>query len=382
MELVGNLNLKDYIFLVFSFLFGSVFGSFCNVCIYRFPRGESIIKPASHCPKCNHPIAWYDNIPILSWLILLGKCRHCKSPISFQYPLVEFLCAILFVIVFLKFKYTLGTLIYSILCAGLLIVVFQDLSTWTIPNEVTLSGIPLGVGVALLGMLLPDQGIRLHSPFSAIDGIALGALIICLLDLIVVLLMKKPGMGFGDVKLLSMLGAFLGWQGVLGSLIIASFVGSFVGIIIMGYYSFIKKPMKDLESDISNKDLSENSTSHPVDLAEAIIVLIAGAYLIGRILLFYIVSVEKFILPLELLQGITFIAGGALLFSMFIAIVAIYVWQKENKVLRSETVESEIIDISLQSHYIPFGPYLSIGGFLYLIWGPEIVSKYMQILSL
>ncbi|MCX8065341.1 MAG: prepilin peptidase [Candidatus Hydrogenedentes bacterium] len=379
MELIQNFSLKDYIFLIFSFLFGSVFGSFCNVCIYRFPIGKSIISPGSHCPKCNNPIAWYDNIPIVSWIILLGKCRHCKAPISFQYPLVEFLSALLFVIIFLRFKYTLATLVYCVFCAGLIIVVFQDLSTWTIPNEVTLLGMPLGVGIGLLGMFFPNQGIRLEGPFEAIDGIALGALIICLLDLIVVLLMRKPGMGFGDVKLLSMLGAFLGWEGVLGSLVIASFIGSIIGLIVMGYYSLFRKKLN--EERQKNKDVESNEdTSYPVDPAEAVIVFISGVYLLARILQFYIAYTEKAIIPEEILRGITLVGGGGLLFSIFIAIIAYYVWQKERK---GKSIESqEEIEISLESHYIPFGPYLSIGGFLYLLWGPEIVSKYLQVLSL
>lgn len=379
MDIITTLSIKDYIFLIFSFLFGGVFGSFCNVCIYRFPRGESIIRPGSRCPRCGNPIAWYDNIPLISWIILFGKCRNCKSPISIQYPIVEVLTALSFVIIFLRFRYTLATPIYCAFTMGLIIVIFQDLNTWTIPNEVTLSGIPIGVGVALLGMFFPEQGFRLDNPLSAIDGIALGALIICLLDLIVVLLVKKPGMGFGDVKLLSMLGAFLGWKGVLGSIIIASFLGSIVGLLVMGYFSLIKEST-DTSSGGQSKE-SDNYNSYPVDIAEAIIVIVGSAYLIARTLQYYITNIEKSILPPEILRGVVLISCGFLLFAMFIAIISIYVWKKENRkeILQKENDE---IEISLESHYIPFGPYLSIGGFLYLIWGPEIVSKYMQILSI
>lgn len=384
MNIIDTVSIKDYIFLVFSFLFGGVFGSFCNVCIYRFPKGESIIKPGSHCPRCGSPIAWYDNIPIISWILLLGKCRNCKSPINIQYPVVEFITAILFVVIFFKFKYTLATIVYWIFTVGLIIVVFQDLNTWTIPNEVTLLGIPIGVGVALLGMFFPDQGFRLNNPLNAIDGITLGALIICLLDLIVVLLAKRPGMGFGDVKLLSMLGAFLGWEGVIGSLVIASFIGSIVGLIVMGYYSVIKKSgdgEKANESPRRKDEDIKNLDGYPVDIAEAVILIVGGVYLIARILLYYSFNIENVLIPQEILKGIVLIGCGFILFTMFIGVISIYVWQRENK---KEPIhrENEEIEISLESHYIPFGPYLSIGGFIYLLLGPEIVSKYMQILSL
>ncbi len=384
MNIINALTIKDYIFLVLSFLFGGVFGSFCNVCIYRFPRGESIIKPGSHCPSCGSPIAWYDNIPIISWILLLGKCRNCKSPISIQYPVVEFITALLFVVIFFKFKYTLATILYCVFTVGLIIVVFQDLNTWTIPNEVTLLGIPIGVGFALLGMFFPDQGFRLNNPLSAIDGIALGALIICLLDLIVVLLAKRPGMGFGDVKLLSMLGAFLGWEGVLGSLVIASFIGSIVGLIVMGYYRVIKKS-GDVEkangSTRSKEEDIKNLDGYPVDIAEAVILIMGGVYLIGRILYYYFSIIENTLLPLEILRGVVLIGTGFILFAMFIGVISIYVWQRENR-KGPINREDEEIEISLESHYIPFGPYLSIGGFIYLLLGPEIVSKYMQVLSL
>lgn len=206
-------------------------GSFCNVCICRWPAGESVIRPRSRCPKCMNGIAWYDNIPIFSWLMLGAKCRHCGTPISWQYPIVEAITGVLFLAVFWRFGFTPATPIYMALCAGLVIVTFVDLREWIIPNEVTFAGIFAGLGVSLLGMAMPDAaGLRVVSVFDALLGIALGGGILYLLDLITLFVLKKPGMGFGDVKLLAMIGAFIGWQGVLGTLMLACVMGSAVGL--------------------------------------------------------------------------------------------------------------------------------------------------------
>jgi len=220
--------------MVLSFVFGALVGSFCNVCVSRWPSGESVVSPRSRCPKCNNSIAWFDNIPILSWLILGAKCRHCSLPISWQYPLVEALTGVLFLLVYLKFGLVMATPIYMGLAAAMVVVTFQDLADWTIPNEITFPGIPLGLGLAVVAMFLGDAtGLRVTDVFDSLLGILLGGGILYLLDRITVVLLKKPGMGFGDVKLLAMLGAFIGWQGVLGTLVIASFVGSFIGLSLL-----------------------------------------------------------------------------------------------------------------------------------------------------
>ena len=193
------------LFMAASFVLGALVGSFCNVCVARWPAGESVVRPRSRCPKCREAIAWYDNIPVLSWLVLGARCRNCGAPISWQYPVVEALTATLFLFVYWRFGFVLATPVYMALCAGLIIVTFQDLADWTIPNQITI-------------------------PFTALAGIVLGGGTLWLLDRVTVLILKKPGMGFGDVKLLAMLGAFLGWQGVLGILMMASILGSIVGV--------------------------------------------------------------------------------------------------------------------------------------------------------
>jgi len=230
------------LFLAVSLIMGLLVGSFCNVCVGRWPHGESVVSPRSRCPKCMNAIAWYDNIPLLSWLILAAKCRHCKAPISWQYPVVEAITGVLFVLVYLRFGMTLATPIYMALAAAMVVVTFQDLADWTIPNEITLPGIPVGLGLSVIAMLVPTAGLRVVHPFDALAGIALGFGILYGLDRIAILILKKPGMGFGDVKLMAMLGAFIGWQGVLGTLMLASILGSTIGLSMILYFKMKGAP--------------------------------------------------------------------------------------------------------------------------------------------
>lgn len=230
------------LFLAVSLIMGLLVGSFCNVCVGRWPHGESVVSPRSRCPKCMNAIAWYDNIPLLSWLILAAKCRHCKAPISWQYPVVEAITGVLFVLVYLRFDMTLATPIYMALAAAMVVVTFQDLADWTIPNEITLPGVPVGLGLSVIAMLVPTTGLRVDHPFDALAGIALGFGILYGLDRIAILVLKKPGMGFGDVKLMAMLGAFIGWQGVLGTLMLASILGSTIGLSMILYFKFKGAP--------------------------------------------------------------------------------------------------------------------------------------------
>ena len=132
-----NEALLSKIYGVAIFMFGTVVGSFLNVCIWRMPRDESLVKPGSHCPKCNTHIAWYDNIPILSYIFLRAKCRHCSEPISIRYPLVEALTGALFVCLYLKFSLTIALAVYCVLVASFIVVTFVDLDHYIIPNEIT-----------------------------------------------------------------------------------------------------------------------------------------------------------------------------------------------------------------------------------------------------
>ncbi|GMW02340.1 MAG: prepilin peptidase [Candidatus Hydrogenedentota bacterium] len=223
---------------MFAFVLGCMVGSFLNVCVYRLPRGLSVVKPRSRCPKCESSIVWYDNIPVLSWLVLGAKCRNCKNPISWQYPLVEAITGLLFFLVFWKFEISIATPIYMVLAAALVLVTFVDLTDWTIPDSVSLPGIPIGIVVSLVAMFYPESRLVVIGPFdqavfNSLLGVLVGGGSLYALDKIALLLLKKPGMGFGDVKLNAMLGAFFGLGGVILVIVLASFVGALIGIIQM-----------------------------------------------------------------------------------------------------------------------------------------------------
>lgn len=226
-------DLHDALFAIFSLLLGLMVGSFLNVCVCRLPNEESVIKPRSRCPKCGTAIAWYDNLPVLSWVLLLAKCRQCKEPISWQYPLVEAITGGVFLLVFWRFGFCLASPIYMLLVAGLILCTFIDFVDWTIPNEVTYPGIPLGILCSLIALFYPASGLLLDSVFNSLMGVLVGGGSLYLLDKLSLLLLKKRGMGFGDVKLLAMLGAFLGWEGTVLIIVIASLLGSVIGILVL-----------------------------------------------------------------------------------------------------------------------------------------------------
>lgn len=203
-------------------LFGAVIGSFLNVCIYRLPREESVAWPASHCPACRQAIAVYDNIPIVSYLILRGRCRACGASISVQYPLVEAANAIGYVAVFWMFGFTAAACAYAALVSALIVVAGTDLSHTMIPDAVTLPGIIVGLLSAALVL-----------PIGIVDsllGIVVGGGILWFLAWISPYVFGKEGMGGGDIKLMAMVGAFIGWQPVLLAIMIGSFLGSVVGV--------------------------------------------------------------------------------------------------------------------------------------------------------
>ncbi len=203
-------------------LFGALVGSFLNVCIYRLPRHESIAWPGSHCPGCFHPIAWYDNIPIVSYALLAGRCRHCAIRIPYQYPLVETLNALGYVWIVWFFGMTWSAAAYGMLYSALLVVAGTDLSHKIIPNAITFPGIALG--------LLSAATILPLGFFNALLGVLVGGGILWLLAWASPYLFGKEGMGGGDIKLLAMIGAFLGWKPALMTIMVGSLLGSVVGV--------------------------------------------------------------------------------------------------------------------------------------------------------
>lgn len=213
---------------IISFIFGSLIGSFLNVCIYRMPRNLSIITPSSRCPSCNIPINPYDNIPILSYILLGGKCRICKAKISFRYPLVEFLNASLYVLVLWRFGPGWHTPVYFVFCSALVVITFIDLDFQIIPDRITLPGIPIGLVAGSL--LMPDPFLRyslLGFKASIIGFLAGGSLFY------VIAFLSKGGMGGGDIKMMAMVGALMGWKSVLSTTFFGSFAGSVFGIFLM-----------------------------------------------------------------------------------------------------------------------------------------------------
>ena len=210
-----------------SILFGAMVGSFLNVCIFRLPQGESIIMPGSHCPHCNNPIKFYDNIPLISYLLLRGKCRNCKASISFQYPLIEGITALFSCLVSIKFGPSLSYLFYFSFVAALIVITFIDLYHQIIPDVISLPGIGLG----LLGSLIIPH----ISFFNSLIGMILGGGSLFLVATLYQWFFKREGMGGGDVKLLAMIGAFLGWKAVILTILLSSLIGSVTGIAIMAF---------------------------------------------------------------------------------------------------------------------------------------------------
>jgi len=210
---------------IFSFVLGLCIGSFLNVCIYRLPISKSIIHPGSMCSSCDTPIAFYDNIPVFSYLWLKGRCRHCQAAISMRYPTIEILGGLFALGTYLKFGLTAEALIYYIFIAGLLVVTFIDLDHRIIPDSITLPGIPICFAASFL---LPEITYK-----DALLGILVGGGSLFLVAWIYNLITKKEGMGGGDIKLLAMMGAIVGWRGVFFTIFVASLVGTLAGLTAM-----------------------------------------------------------------------------------------------------------------------------------------------------
>ena len=217
--------LLPYLIEMFIFLMGLCIGSFLNVCIYRLPESKSIVHPRSMCPNCDTLIPFYDNIPLFSYLWLKGQCRRCKVKISMRYPMVELLGGLVALGTYLRFGLTIETLIYYVFIAALLVVTFIDLDHRIIPDVITLPGIPIcfAASFALPAITYKD----------ALLGILVGGGSLFLVAWVYTLLTKKEGMGGGDIKLLAMMGAIVGWQGVLFTIFVASLVGTLAGFAVM-----------------------------------------------------------------------------------------------------------------------------------------------------
>ncbi|HNQ35441.1 MAG TPA: prepilin peptidase [bacterium] len=218
-------------FLVF--LFGAVFGSFLNVCIYRMPLSLSIVKPNSFCPGCKKPIKWFDNIPMLSYLMLSGRCRHCRKPISPRYFLVELLTAALFLFLYWQFGLDVRFFVFAPFVMALILVSFIDWDHYLIPDCIVLPGIPIGLLLNFFFPVLAGLNAWLPALRDAFIGVLVGGGFLLLLGWLGTLAFKKDAMGGGDVKLLAMIGAFLGWKSVLMTLFFGSLFGSVVSLALI-----------------------------------------------------------------------------------------------------------------------------------------------------
>jgi leader peptidase (prepilin peptidase)/N-methyltransferase len=211
--------------VILIFVLGLIIGSFSNVCIYRIPKNESVIYPASHCPKCRSKIKPIDNIPLLSYLLLKGRCRNCGSKISIQYPVVEFLTGLIYLIIYLIYGLSIQSLVYIILSSALIIIAFIDLQEQIIPDVISLPGIVVGL---ILSFIVPYI-----SFINSVLGALVGGGIILIIAWVGSKIFKKEAMGGGDVKLTAMIGAFLGWRYTLISLFWGFFLGALIGIILI-----------------------------------------------------------------------------------------------------------------------------------------------------
>jgi leader peptidase (prepilin peptidase) / N-methyltransferase len=210
--------------LVLSGVLGLSVGSFLNVCIYRLPRRESLVSPPSRCPRCGRTLRWFDNIPVVSWLALGGRCRQCRTPISIQYPIIEVVTAVLAIAIVATTP--AGPLLVSrlILATALVVLFMIDLEHQILPNSITLPGIAIGLALSLFAP---------PGPGDAAIGAALGAAVLYAIAAGYFMVRGEEGMGMGDVKMLAMIGAFLGWRAVILTLVLSSFAGAAIGIALL-----------------------------------------------------------------------------------------------------------------------------------------------------
>ncbi len=212
---------------------GLIFGSFLNVLIYRIPRHKGVVFDRSACPTCGARISWYHNIPLLSFIWLRGKCASCRKPISWRYPAVEALNAVLYLYFFWQFELTLSFVVFSALASALLVIFFIDLDFQIIPDVITLPGMAAGLAVSLL-----PGGLGI---LPALVGLLVGGVALYLIALAGDFLFKKESMGGGDIKMAAMLGSFLGWQKVLLIFMSSAVIGLVVSLVIMIFSKALRK---------------------------------------------------------------------------------------------------------------------------------------------
>jgi leader peptidase (prepilin peptidase)/N-methyltransferase len=216
---------------VFVLAVGLILGSFLNVCIHRLPLGQSVVRPRSRCPCCSATVRWYDNVPILSWVLLRGRCRHCAAPISARYALVELLSAITLVALWRAFGATPEFAVAAGFGLALVVLFFTDFDHQLLPDAVTLTGFVVGLAVAWFNPFLPGAGWA--RVWASLAGAALGSGLLWGVGALYGRFRGVEAMGFGDVKMMAMVGAFTGPAGVLFTIFAASLGGAAVGLLLI-----------------------------------------------------------------------------------------------------------------------------------------------------
>jgi leader peptidase (prepilin peptidase)/N-methyltransferase len=204
---------------------GLAVGSFLNVCIHRVPLGTSVVQPPSRCPRCGYQLRWYDNVPVVSYALLRGRCRGCGAPISIRYPIVEIVTMILFLLHWWMFGWSVLMVVRLVFACALTVLFAIDLEHHLLPNVITLPGIVVGL---IVSVIVPP------GPVDAILGTLLGGGVLWLIGEAYYRYSGQEGMGGGDVKMLAMIGAFLGWKLVLVTLVLSSVAGSVIGLLVIG----------------------------------------------------------------------------------------------------------------------------------------------------
>ncbi len=229
-----------------TFLFGLIVGSFLNVCIVRLPRGRSIANPPSHCPRCRTPIRFYDNIPLISFLVLRGKCRSCGEPISWRYPIVELMNGLFYVWIANELGLGGEAGLMMAFCSSLIVITFIDFDHQIIPDAITLPGMIIGLSLAPFFMypltdqlpfhldaLLPHAGPYFTAFMNSVIGLVLGGGPLLAIGWLWEKLRHIEAMGGGDIKLMGMVGSFLGWKGALLTIMLGALSGSVVGVLLI-----------------------------------------------------------------------------------------------------------------------------------------------------
>ncbi len=214
--------MPDWPVLACAALLGAILGSFLNVCVYRWPLGQSVVRPRSRCPGCGSPIAWYDNTPLASWLVLRGRCRHCGQRISVQYPLVELACAIFWVAAAARYGVSVETVRMAVFLMLLLGIALTDAHHMVIPDQLSLGGTAIGLILAALPGGFPF--------LAAFLGALVGYVFFWVVKLLAEKAFRKPALGVGDIHMMAMIGAFSGVAGALLAVLFGSVLGLLIGV--------------------------------------------------------------------------------------------------------------------------------------------------------